>query len=179
MIALRLWLTLAILLLGVVIGFILQDELYSNTLLALAALTLSIPYVLVITIFAITVRLLKIKVGMWLGFAVVAGYASLGSIFLFLFVGSELNSWEVDSTLSYVARAVPVLDKMKAQDGSYPRSLPVSELGEPPYLLKNYGNYSSNGSGFRFEYEDEPASWAGGEGPVVFDSSDREWEEDR
>ena len=175
----RLWLTAVILLAGVIAGVLRQDELFANFMLTLTALTFAIPYVIVVTLIAIVVRLMKLKIGNVLGFAVVAGYAFIGSIFLFVLVGREINCWKVASTESYVARAVPVLDKIKARDGAYPATLPVLVLGEPPELLRSDGDYSSNGTEFRFEYVDEPAGWAGGEGLLEFDSSNRKWINER
>jgi hypothetical protein len=78
----------------------------------------------------------------------------------------------------YVSRAVPVLDGIKAKSGSYPKELPVGILGEPPALLRDFGSYTSDGKSFRFEYIDDPAEWAGGEGPIQFDSSTREWRDE-
>ena len=55
----------------------------------------------------------------------------------------------------------------------------MSVLGEPPTLLRDYGSYTSDGKSFRFEYINEPTEWAGGEGFLQFDSSDREWKDER
>jgi len=67
------------------------------------------------------------------------------------------------------------LDQIKQKSGAYPAKLPTGILGEPPELLQYDGDYSATRSSFRFEYVDEPAEWAGGDGPLEFDNTNREW----
>jgi hypothetical protein len=79
------------------------------------------------------------------------------------------------SVKSYVARAVPVLDQIKAKTGSYPPNLPIDVLGEPPLLLRNTQNYYSVSEGvFHFRYY-LPGSWRSVDPPIDFNSTDREW----
>ena len=170
---------LIILAAGAIAGWACSNELFRNDLMALAAFGLAIPYVFAVTLVALMLYLKQRKLIWQWSLPVVVGYAALGSIFLFDFVGGAINRWEVASTENYVDRAVPVLDQMHALAGSYPKELPVSKLGEPPYLLKQYGGYSSNGSSYQFKYIDEPAGWAGGEGMLMFTDSDRRWQEER
>jgi len=110
-----------------------------------------------------------------LGFTLLTGFAGVVSMFLFIAVGKGIDDWKVDSTRSYVAQAVTVLDQIKARDGAYPVALPVSLLGRPPELLRKYGRYSSNGKEFHFEYWDLAAGYAGDEDPFEFDSTNRHW----
>jgi hypothetical protein len=93
--------------------------------------------------------------------------------------GDLIDRWKIDAVDAYVTRAVPILDKMKNNSGAYPATLPVAVFGEPPSLLRDYGTYTAAKDTFRFEYVDEPAGWAGGEGALKFESSTRRWVIDR
>jgi hypothetical protein len=167
-----------ILALGALMGILCQDELFRNFCLSLEALAFLIPFLLVVALIALIQRMIGGKIGGWLSWLALIGASSALSILIFLGVGGGINAWKVSALKNYVAHAVPVLDKIKAQKGSYPSTLP-SSLGEPPSLLRDYGEYSSDGQEFRFEYVDEPAGWAGGEGALQFNSSDRKWINDR
>jgi hypothetical protein len=114
----------------------------------------------------------------WLKGAIAVGGAVILLIFLILAGNSMEDRLENHAVRSYVARAVPILDQIKSRTGSYPSRLPAV-LGEPPALLKDYGDYSSDGKSYRFEYVDEPAGWAGGNGYLGFESSDKRWKYDR
>jgi hypothetical protein len=170
-------LALIIFLLGGLWGVFMQEELFRSFLLVLAGLTLFvIPYFIGIAVFASIAWLSGRKMGRGFGLVLVTGAACAGSLIFSGIVGGQINAWKIAAVRGYVARALPVLDEIQAQKGSYPTTLPVSLLGEPPELLKNYGDYSSNGSSFQFEYLDEPAGWAGGRDLYQFDDSTRKWE---
>ena len=115
----------------------------------------------------------RLRLVVWIGLAAIL------AIIVLVEVNRQLDAWQNDAVRNYVARAVPVLDGIKKQSGSYPLTLPVSVLGDAPSLLKKYGEYESDGTQFRFEYVDEPTGWAGGEGALEFLSSDRQWKYDR
>jgi hypothetical protein len=169
-------LTIIILLLGAVMGVLFQETLFFNFLLAQGGLEyFVIPYFFFLSAYTLIKRFFGKKVGSSFGLGALVGCACAASIFLFLGVGLGIIVWKNSATRSYVDRAVPVLDEIKAQKGAYPLTLPVSLLGEPPSLLRNFGEYSSDGNEFRFEYVDNPAGWAGGSDDYEFDSSTRHW----
>jgi hypothetical protein len=165
------FLAFAILLLGAIMGIAFQNSLFSDFLITLTGLALFLPLVLVVGVIAI----IKRKIG----YALVVVSSCILSLIIFSGVGGILNRWKVNAVRNYVAHAVPILDQIKARNGSYPSTLPVAVLGEPPSLLRDFGEYSSSGGDFRFEYVDEPAGWAGGEGALEFDSIERKWINDR
>lgn len=169
----------AILLTGFVMGWVLQDGLFGNFFLWLGGLLILIPLTLLLGLVALGAFSWKRRIGKFLSYSLAIGCSSIVSVNIFMFTGSWFNSCKVDAVESYVARAVPVLDQIKQKEGAYPAKLPTDILGEPPELLRDYGDYSATRSSFCFEYVDEPAEWAGGAGAIKFDNVDREWECDR
>lgn len=169
------FLSLAIITFGMILGVSFQDELFSAYSLTLQGLAIIVPLTLIIGLIALGFVLARRRVGHVLSFSLVVGFSSIVSLFCFVTTGGLINRWRVDAVCTYVARAVPVLDRIKHEQGSYPSKLPVDLLGEPPELLRNYGDYTATPYTFRFEYVDELAGWAGGEGVIVFDSVGREW----
>jgi hypothetical protein len=156
-----------------------QGDFFRDYLFSIACLIVLVPLLLGLCVMGLVRRCTGRRVWEWLKAAIGLGCAA---ILLILFIyGSECleDRWENNAVRDYVARATPVLDKIKSQTGSYPSSLPVLALGEPPDLLKMYGGYSSDGQHFRFEYVDDPAGWAGADGALIFESSDRRWKYDR
>ncbi len=112
-------------------------------------------------------------------FSGLIGLSSIFSLILILATVCLINKWKIEAAEGYVSRAVPVLDQLKVQTGIYPSRLPTELIGEPPSLLRNYGSYTATSSSFCFEYVNEPAGWAGGEGALKFESSTRRWVADR
>jgi hypothetical protein len=160
---------------GVFLGVIFQEDLFSAFLFVLMGLGVMVPLTLIIGLVAFGFLLARRQIGKLLSFSLVVGFSSIFSLFCFMQTGSLLNKWKVDAVWTYVARAVPVLDRIKQEKGSYPSKLPVDLLGEEPELLRYYGDYTATPSTFRFEYVDEPAEWAGGEGLIEFDNVGRKW----
>jgi hypothetical protein len=169
----------AIIFLGALLGVVLQDNLVDHYVESLALLACLIPVLFVLAVIAVVRRFMKRKAGRLLVVLIAICGSSIFSIFIFDWVNDRMDARRNDAVVSYVAHAAPVLDKIKKQTGSYPLVLPVSLLGQPPDLLLRYGDYSSDGKAFRFEYIDEPAGWAGGEGFLEFQSNDRQWKDER
>ncbi|HTV47802.1 MAG TPA: hypothetical protein VMG59_05110 [Phycisphaerae bacterium] len=173
----KLFLSIIILSFGALMGFIFQDDLFLNFVLSLEGFFFSFPISLLVAAIAFTRLIDGKKIWPWLSWTVVICCSFTISIFVFYMMGSVIDDWNNYSVRSYVAHAAPILDKIKIQNGSYPLALPVSLLGEPPFLLRDDGGYSSDGQEFYFVYEDEPAGWAGGPAPMEFSSKDRMWKE--
>ena len=173
------FLSVGIVAFGVILGAIFQEELFSAFLLELTGLVIMVPLTLIVALIALGFVLARRPIANLLSFSLVVCLSSIASLFCFMKTGCLINNWKVDAVDSYVARAVPVLDRIKHEEGLYPSKLPVHLLGEPPELLRNYGSYDANGSTFKFEYLNEPAEWAGGEGLIEFDSATRKWMDDR
>jgi len=169
------FLSLAIVSFGLILGVSFQDELFMAYLLALTGLGIIIPLTLVIGLVALGFILARRRMGNLLSFSLVAGLSAIVSLFCFMKTGELINRWKVNDVDSYVARAVPVLDRIKHEQGAYPAKLPIDLLGEPPELLRYYGDYTATPTTFCFEYVDEPAGWAGGEGLIKFNSVGRKW----
>lgn len=163
----KLALAVAILLIGAILGVAFQNDLFSSFLFAAMAGVIFIPLAVVTGIIALIRKKMT--------YSLVIGISCLLSLFVFLQTGNLLNQWKVASVENYVARALPILDRMKSRNGSYPTVLPVDVLGQPPFLLREDGEYRSDGTKFYFVYIDEPAGWAGGPGALRFDSVKREW----
>jgi hypothetical protein len=172
-------LSTAIVMVGLVMGVARQDHLFADFLLFLGLQYLAVAFTLVAGIVALVVFVWKRRIGKFLSYALVIGCSSIVSVNVFMETGRWLNRVRVDAVESYVARAVPILDQIKKKQGAYPTNLPTKLLGDPPELLRDDGDYSATPSTFRFEYVDEPAEWAGGEGALEFDSVKREWTNDR
>ena len=84
-------------------------------------------------------------------------------------VGTGVHQWRKNGVENYVEDCVPVLDAYKVRTGSFPKSLDEAGLPPPPEWIKN--GYDSDGSSFRFHYED-PAAMIGG---YSFESIERRW----
>jgi hypothetical protein len=69
----------------------------------------------------------------------------------------------------YVAKAEIALDSIKAQTGTYPKTLPVDKLGPVPIKL-NYGT-TDNGKTGGFVYFDEDQ-----EGIFTYDCGTKTWQ---
>ena len=152
-----------------------QNDLFADYILWLEGRFILITITSLFGLVALGIFLWKRCIGKFLSYGLVIGCSSIVSDYVFIYTGSLINRWKVNAVESYVARAVPILDQIKRKDGAYPTNLPAGLLGEPPELLRNYGDYTATPSSFYFEYVDEPAGWAGGEGLIEFDSTNREW----
>jgi hypothetical protein len=171
-------LSAAILLAGLVMGVVKRNDLFGDYLLWLGGSWILIRLTLLLGLVALGVFLWKGRIGKFLSYSLAIGCSSIVSIQIFSETGIWINRWKVDAVESYVARAVPVLDRIKQKEGAYPAKLPTDILGEPPELLRDDGYYLATPSSFRFEYVDEPAGWAGGEGALQFDNVYHEWRDD-
>jgi len=171
-------LSAAIVLAGLFMGLIMKDDLFGNSFLWLGGLWILVPLTLLLGLIALGVFLWKRRIGKFLSYGLAIGCSSIVAVQIFFETGVWLNRWRVDAVESYVARAVPILDQIKQKEGAYPTNLPTALLGEPPELLRDYGDYSADRSSFRFEYIDEPAEWAGGEGMIEFDNTNLEWKDE-
>jgi len=160
---------------GAILGIGFQYDLFFIYWWTSCVLTVFVPLTLLTGFAALNMVLAKRRVGKILGYGLVVSGSCVVSLVVFEMTGSWIDRWKVEAVVSYVAHAVPVLDQVKQKEGSYPAKLPIDLLGEPPELLRYYGSYASAGSTFRFEYENEPAGWAGGGGSIVFDSEVRTW----
>ncbi len=107
------------------------------------------------------------------------GVASILSLVCLLGTASLISRWKVNAVEAYVSRAASILDRIKAETHAYPETLPTELIGEPPSLLSDYGTYTATKDTFCFEYINEPAGWAGGGGFLKFESSNRQWVEER
>ncbi len=172
-------LSLVIVSVGVIQGVILQNDLFGDYLWTLEGLAIFVPLSLLIGLVALGFVLARRRIGKILSYSLVISCSCVASLVVFEMTGGLIDRWKVDAVENYVARAVPLLDQIKQKEGAYPPELPVDRLGEPPELLRNYGSYDANGSTFKFEYLNEPAEWAGGEGLIEFDSATRKWMDDR
>jgi hypothetical protein len=160
---------------GVVAGVILQNDIFGATTLAVVGLSLVVPTELVVGLTALIFFLLERELSKFLRTLLIVLGSTIPALMICAKIPNWMDQWKVDAVDSYVARAVPILDQMKAKDGTYPTLLPVDVLGNPPELLRDDGKYLSDGKTFHFEYENVPASWAAGQGPIEFDSTVREW----
>jgi hypothetical protein len=167
-----------ILLAGLAMGIINENDLFLNYFIWRGGLWILVRLTLLVGAAAIIVFIWKRKIGKFLSYGLVISLSSIVSIHIFFETGVWTNQWKVDAVESYVARATPVLDEIKQKEGAYPTNLPTRLLGYPPQLLRDYGDYSATPTSFRFEYVDEPAEWAGGEGLIEFDNTNREWRDE-
>jgi hypothetical protein len=170
-------LSVAILLAGLCLGVVMQNDLFGNFFLWVGGLAISIGLTSILGLVALGIFLWKRRIGNFLSYGLVIGCSSIVSIHLFYETGVWLNRCKVDAVESYVTRAVPILDRIKQEKGAYPTNLPTELLGEPPQLLRNDGYYSATASSFCFGYVDEPAGWAGSVA-LEFDNTNREWRDD-
>jgi hypothetical protein len=173
------FLSLVIVAVGAILGVSFRDDLFCACLFELSGLAVAVPLTVILGVVVLGLVLAKRRPWKAVSYSLVVSASCVVALFVFMETGSLINSWKVDAVERYVARAVPVLDGIKQKEGSYPATLPTDLLGAPPELLRRYGDYTSTGSTFRFEYDDDPAEWAGGPGPVTFDSASREWKSDQ
>jgi hypothetical protein len=171
-------LSVVILLAGPVMGVALQNDLFADYLFWLECGLILVPLTMLLGIVSLGVFFWKRRIGRFLSYGLVIGCSSIVSIHVFFETGIWINRCKVDAVDSYVKRAVPVLDQIKQKEGAYPTNLPTYILGDPPELLRDDGYYAATRSSFRFEYVDEPAGWAGGEGALEFDNVNRDWRDD-
>ena len=164
-----------IILTGLLLGLLLQDDLFYHRVISVCALMILIPLLVLLFGGVLANRMLKRKVGKVLRYAITIVGSSILAVVVFGVTSDSLDAWKNKAVAAYVGCAVPILDDYKASHGTYPTTLPISMLGEPPELLRKYGSYSSDGSEYRFEYIDEPAGWAGGAGMSEFTSTQRKW----
>lgn len=164
--------------LGLIAGILFQDDIWKTCYVAVVYLVVGIPFLIIVAILML-IYPKKLRFGSWSRHLVLV--ISALSLFAVTMVISMclINRWKIGAVEAYVVRAVPVLDRIKAQTGGYPSRLPVKIIGEPPSLLRDYGTYTATATVFCFEYVNEPAGWAGGEGALKFDSSTRRWSADR
>ena len=142
--------------LGLWSGLALNERIVNDTLVEGLALCILAPFALVLLIISLIKLLRKRKLGLGIKRALLVWY-------------------EVSSARAYAIKAVPFLDEIKANEGSYPATLPVSSLGRPPLLLQTSYAYSSDGKEFRFEYQD-PSEY-NLRNIHEFDSTDRNWKD--
>jgi hypothetical protein len=172
-------LAFVIIAIGAIFGVAFRNDLFGAYLFALSGLAVAVPATVILGLVVLGLVLAKRRPWKAVSYGLVISASCIVALYVFMETGSEINRWKVDAVDRYVARAVPVLDDIKQKNGSYPSKLPIDVLGELPELLRDYGDYSSTGATFRFEYVDEPAGWAGDGGAIEFDSSTRTWGYDR
>jgi hypothetical protein len=146
---------------------------------AMEGIIILTPITLFLGLITLACFLAQRSVGNILKYSLVLGLALILSFGCLLETACLINNWKVNAVESYVFRASSVLDRIKAETHAYPEELPIDIIGEPPSLFRHYGTYTATNDTFCFEYIDEPAGWAGGEGFLKFDSSTRKWIEDR
>jgi hypothetical protein len=111
--------------LGISMGIILRDNLFSNYLDSLFSLFILVPLLLVFAVIALITWLTRRRVWKWLQTTLALGCAGILSIFLFIETSSYLDASENKVVRTYVARAVLILDQMKSRSGLYPSTLPL------------------------------------------------------
>ncbi len=156
---------------GAALGAAMQGSFLMFLLLIFGVEYLLFPSAVILIVVAVIQRLRGHLNTQLLKSGVLAWCAIAGGLFFMWGTGRVTNRCEVDSVHLYVAKSVPLLEQIKARDGSYPSALPVSQLGEPPILLQTNDAYRSDGKEFHFQYSN-PAEFLGGE---QFDSSTRQW----
>jgi hypothetical protein len=171
--------SISIVLIGIFLGAALQDALVMDCMAAMEGIIILTPITLLLGLIALVRFLVRRSVGKILRYSLVVGVTLILSLALLSETACLINNWKVNAVDSYVLRAAAILDRIKAKTGAYPEGLPVEIIGEPPSLLRDYGNYTATKDTFSFEYINEPAGWAGGEGFLKFDSSTRKWVEER
>jgi hypothetical protein len=175
----KLTLSISIVLVGPLLGAALQDALFMDLVGGIEGIAILTPITLLLGLVALVSFLARRSVGNILRYSLVVGLALILSLVCFLETAHLINYWKVNAVESYVLRAASILDRIKAETHAYPEELPIDIIGEPPSLLSDYGTYTATKDAFCFEYIDEPAGWAGGEGFLKFDSSTRKWVEER
>ena len=155
-------LSAAIVMAGLFIGIVAEDDLFADFLFWIEANFFLVAFTLIVGLVALLIFLWKRRIGKFFSFGLVIGCSSIVSVNVFMGTGVWINRWKVDAVESYVANAVPILDQIKQKQGAYPTNLPTELLGEPPELLRDYGDYSATPSSFRFEYEERACRVGGG-----------------
>jgi hypothetical protein len=172
-------LSISTVLIGILLGVVLQNALFMDLVVVMESLAILTPLTLLLGLIASVCFLANRSVGIFLKYSLAGGLALILSLACLLGTACLINDWKVAAVQSYVLRAASILDRIKAETRAYPGTLPINIIGRPPSLLRDYGDYSATKDTFCFEYIDEPAGWAGGEGFLKFDSSTRKWVEDR
>ena len=113
-------LSAAILLAGLVMGVVKRNDLFGDYLLWLGGSWILIRLTLLLGLVALGVFLWKGRIGKFLSYSLAIGCSSIVSIQIFSETGIWINRWKVDAVESYVARAVPVLDRIK-QNATLPQ----------------------------------------------------------
>jgi hypothetical protein len=171
-------LVIGIMISGLVAGIIFQDNIGGVLHLAIDTLVIIVPFV-VTGIVGILRIFSRKRLRIIIRYSILIGSSSILSVIIVIATVWLINKWKIDAVEAYVLRAVPILDQIKAQSGTYPSQLPTELIGKPPVLLRYYGSYTATSASFCFEYINEPAGWAGGEGALRFESSTRKWVVDR
>jgi len=166
---------ISIVFVGILLGAALQNALFMDFLVVMQSLVILTPLTLLLGLIASVCFIARRSVGIYLKYSLVVSLALLLSLVSLFGTACLINRWKVDAVESYVLRAATILDRIKAETRAYPETLPINIIGEPPSLLRDYGDYTATKDTFCFEYIDEPAGWAGGEGLLKFDSSTRKW----
>jgi len=161
--------------LGLWSGLALNERIVNDTLVEGLALCILAPFALVLLIISLIKLLRKRKLGLGIKRALLVWCALASGLFVSSITSKSVNWYEVSSARAYAIKAVPFLDEIKANEGSYPATLPVSSLGRPPLLLQTSYAYSSDGKEFRFEYQD-PSEY-NLRNIHEFDSTDRNWKD--
>ena len=87
-------------------------------------------------------------------------------------LGWAINDWKIEEAHWYVARAIPVLEQIRASEGAYPSEIPIGKLGALPALLRSPGKlygfhgsscYQSDGREFYFHFVDPASVFGDGE----------------
>lgn len=160
------------LVIGVIVAATLRGSFFHMLVLAGFTLLVLAPVAAVIAMGAFigTVRK-KSFAPNWIKPALKAWLVFAASTGLSWIVGVSIHAFQVSAVERYVQRVLPVLDGIKKREGSYPKELPETILGRPPFLLRTGRGYFSDGASFRFEYWDTAGLMEG----YAFDSETRNW----
>ena len=96
----------------------------------------------------------------------------VGAVLLSLGSGMAIHYSEIHATRAYVAQVAPILDAYQKKQGTYPSSLGLLEIPDPPRLLSQPNSYWADQNSFRFEYWDSAGLMDG----YFFDSKTRTWQ---
>ena len=172
-------LALVMLISGVLAGFVFQNNLGFILSTIVDILVILLPLVTFAVLLSVSRVVSQRCMRQMVSYSAKMGSFFILSLFLVIAVAWLMDRWKVDAVETYVLHAVPVLEQIKAQSGKYPSQLPTKLIGKPPFLLRYYGSYTATSDSFCFEYINEPAGWAGGEGALKFESFTRRWVAER
>ncbi len=155
--------------LGVVLALVYQGEFTQLTLMKAGVVYFLAPYLVGLGAWGLAAIMRRGKLApirratlVWLIFA-----AAMGLSFA---LGDGINRWKVEAAQNYVVRAMPVLDQIRIENGSFPERLPAS-LGNSPVLLQYFGAWQGDRSNFSFLYSD-PSQF---DAEYILTASDRSW----